>query len=152
MQTRQNNRLIHDALKSRRVTSVCMYVCVYVGVCVWGACMKGCVYGYALRRALMYGAEIWHGGRAGPTRFKSIYSKWPDQRSKVIQISSCYRPPNLVGRGPWPKKNAMLGSKVIQGSTGVNHGSIAQECRMATKFGRKNPWPKSSALVGLTVM
>ena len=44
------------------------------------------LYGYAFRRAMRYGAETWHGGIGdGPTRFENIFSKQPDQRSKVIQ-------------------------------------------------------------------
>ena len=42
--------------------SVCMQVCGCV-----------CMYGYAFRRAMGYGAETSHGGREWPTRFESIF-------------------------------------------------------------------------------
>ena len=93
----------------------------------------------------------------GPTRFVGIFSKRPHQRSKVIQRSSCPRNalwlPNLIGRTPeqsvmhyWVKDHAGVtrppdlvgrtsdqsvmhywGSKVMQGSAGVNHRSNCSE-------------------------
>ena len=33
-------------------------------------------------------------------------------------------PTKVSGKNPWPKRNALLGSKVIQGSAGVKKGSI----------------------------
>ena len=57
------------------------------------------------------------------------FLKRPNQRSKVIQMSICLRnalwPPNLVGRVP--ECNTLLGSKVIQGSAGVNQRSNCLE-------------------------
>ena len=44
------------------------------------------------------------------------------------------------GKNPWPECNALLGSKVMQGSAGVNQRSNFLES-MGTKFGRKNPSP-----------
>ena len=62
--------------------------------------------------------------------YRAYFSKRPNQRSKVIQRSSCFRnalwPPNLVGRTHdqsvmhyWGKSHA-----------GVNRGQFAQEYRM----------------------
>ena len=82
----------------------------------------------------------------GPTRFESIISKQPKQRSKVIQRSNCFknapRPPNLVGRTP--DRSAMH----CWGQPRSTMGQIAQECFMTTKFGRQNLRPKCSALMG----
>ena len=95
------------------------------------------------------------GGGDGLTRFENILSKRPDQRSKVIQRSSCYRntlwTPILVGR---PDKWVMhcWGQMSCRGQPGSTRGQIAQECPMATRFGRKNPWPKSNALLGSKVL
>ena len=48
-------------------------------------------------------------------------------------------------KNPWPKRSALLGSKVMQGST---KGQIALKYPMVTKFGGKNHWPKCNALLG----
>ena len=41
----------------------------------------------------------------------------------VNLLSNALWPPNLVGRPPDQKCNALLGSKVMQGSSGINQGS-----------------------------
>ena len=92
----------------------------------------------------------------GPPRFVVNFSKWPDQRSKVIQRSICLRNalwlPNLVGRTPDWSVMHCWGRRSRRGHPGSTRGQIAQECPMATKFGRKNPWPECNALVGSKVM
>ena len=129
---------------TKTIDSVWEYVCLSVCLSVY---MYVCMYGDAFvvhwGIELRYRAGMWVGNGAG--RFVGIFSKWPHQRSKVIQRSYCFRnvlwTPNLVG------------SKVMQGSTGVNRGSnIDQECPMATKFGRKNPLLKCKALLGSKVI
>ena len=61
---------------------------------------------------------------------------------------------NFVRKNPKTKFNALLGSKVMQGSAGVNQarGQFTWKWPMATKFGRKNTWPKCNALLGSKVM
>ena len=71
-----------------------------VGVCVggsWGCpAMRSMLRGMGLKLSMKVGDR--------PPRLKSIFQKWPDQRLKVIQRSSCFRngfwPLNLVGRTP----------------------------------------------------
>ena len=50
------------------------------------------------------GLKLCMGIGDGPPRLKSIFWKWPHQRSKVILRSSCLRNslwlPNLIGRSP----------------------------------------------------
>ena len=83
-----------------------------------------CKYGYTFRCASRYRAETWHVGIGdGPTRFERIFWKQTDQRSKVIQRSSCFRnavwPSNLVGRTPdW---NVM---HWVKGYAEVNRGQV----------------------------
>ena len=117
---------------------VCTYVCTAMRfVVLWGIKLK-----------LGMGVGI------GSPRFESIFSKRPHQRLKVIQRSSYFKnglwPPDLVGRTPY--WSVVIGSKVKQGSAGVDQGQIAKECCMATKFGRTNPWPKCSVMMGLKIM
>ena len=45
-------------------------------------------------------------------------------------------------KNSWSKCNALLRSKVMQGSAEVNQGSNTWACPMTTKFCRKNPWLK----------
>ena len=119
---------------------VCMYVCPAMRfVALWGTGLK-------------LGTRV----EGEPPRFESIFSKRPHQRSKVIQRSSCLRnalwPPNLVGRTPDRSVMHCWGRRSCRGHPGSTRGQIAQECPMATKFGRKNPWPECNALVGSKVM
>ena len=50
-------------------------------------------------------------------------------------------------KNPCPKCSAVMGSKDMQGSAGVNQvstrGQVAQECPIATKL-----WPESNKLQG----
>ena len=39
---------------------------------------------------------------------------------------------------PWPNYSAKFVSKVMQGQLRSIHDHVAQECPMATKFGREN--------------
>ena len=158
--------------------------CQSVCLCVYPAmrnAVRGCI-------KLKLGKVVGN----GPPRFVVNFSKWPYQRSKVIQRSNCIRnvirPPNLVERThgrsvmhSWGQRSCrgqlgstltrgeitkecsiatnfdrknprlhcsvLLGSKVIEGSTGSARGQIAQECPIPPKFGRKNPWMKFSALM-----
>ena len=82
----------------------------------------------AMRFVMLRGTElkVGMGVGDGPTRFVGIFSKWPHQRSKVIQRSSCFRSalwlPNLIGRSPdhgvmhcWGQRSC----RVIWGQPGV---------------------------------
>ena len=59
----------------------------------------------------------------GPPRPKTIFSKWPHQRSKVIQRSSCLRNalwlPNLAGRPPDQRVMHCWGQRSWRGHPGV---------------------------------
>ena len=61
------------------------------------------------------------GVESGPARLNRIFSKQPNQRSKVIQRSSCFRnallPSNLVERTPHWRVMHLLGSRDMQGSS-----------------------------------
>ena len=82
----------------------------------------------AMRFAMLWGMglKLGMGIEDGPPRLKSIFSKWPHRRSKVIQRSSYLRNalwlPNLVGRVP-DQRVMHCGVKghagVIQGQPGV---------------------------------
>ena len=108
-----------------------------------------------MRFVVLWGIELKLGIGVGdgPMRFESIFSERPHQRSKLIQRSSCFRnalwSPNLVGRTPYRNVVQWWGRAVMQGSSGVERGQIAQECFMATKFGRKNPWLKEKCISGV---
>ena len=88
--------------------------------------------------------------------FESIFLKTNPPKVKVIQRSVLLRNglwlPNLVSRTSRLMRNALLGSKVIQGSAGVNQRSNFLGLPMTTKCGRKSFWPKCNALLGSKVM
>ena len=58
----------------------------------------------------------------GHQRFMVNFSKWPDQRSKVIQWSNCFKKCPVAttfgGKNPWPKCNAFLGQRSSRGRSG----------------------------------
>ena len=89
-----------------------------------------CVSGY-MRFVMLggMGLKLCMGIGDGPPRLNSIFWKWPHQRSKVIQRSSCLRNTLMAikfdRKKSWPRSNALLRSKVMQGSSGVNQGQIA---------------------------
>ena len=121
--------------------------------------MQECMYVWtAMRFVVLRGMEVKFGMGvgAGPTRFDSIFSKSPYQRSKVIQRSSCFRnalwPPNLVGLTSSQRVMHCWDQRSFRVQLGSTRVTIGQECQMATKFGRKNPWPKSNAFQGSNVM
>ena len=60
----------------------------------------------------------------GPTKFESILSMRLDQRSKVIQRSSCFR--NALWKNPCPENNTLLGSKVMWGQLGSTGSQISK--------------------------
>ena len=80
-----------------------MYVCMYVGV-----------YGYAFPRALTYGVETWHGVGDGPRGLRAYFRNDPTkgQRSSRGQVT-------VEMPSDHQTLNALLGSKVMQRSTGV---------------------------------
>ena len=53
------------------------------------------------------------------------------------------------GKNHWPKRNALLGSKVMWDQLGSSRGQFAKQCPMATKFGGKNPWLKRKCIAGV---
>ena len=56
-------------------------------------------------------------------------------------------------KNPWPKCNALLGSKVMQGSAGVNQRSnCLWNALWPPNLVRKNPWPERNTLLGSKVM
>ena len=60
--------------------------------------------------------------------------------------------PDLVGRTPDRNEVQCWGHMPCMGQLRSTRGHIAQECPVATKFGRMNPWPKCSAMLGLKVI
>ena len=81
----------------------------------------------------------------------STFRRDPTQGQRSLEVKLHYKCPAVTkfgGKNPWPKCNAFLGSKVIQGHLRLTRGQISQECPMATKGSRKNPWSKYSALMG----
>ena len=82
----------------------------------------------AMRFVMLWGMglKLGMGIGDGPPRLKSIFSKWPHWRSKIIQRSNCHRNalwlPNLVGRTPDQRVMHCWGqghAKVIWGQPGV---------------------------------
>ena len=100
-------------------------LCYFITEYVWEyGCVNMCVciYGYALSRTLRYGADTWRGVGGGQTRFRteSIFSKrdpTEGQKSSRVQIALempyGHRATRFSKKNPWPKCNALLGSKVI---------------------------------------
>ena len=94
---------------------ICMYVCP--------AMRFPMLRGTGLKLGIMIGD--------GPPRLKSIFSKWPHQRSKVIQRSSCLRNtlwlPNLIGRSPDQGVVHCCCQRSCRGHPGVNKRSNCLE-------------------------
>ena len=92
-------------------------VCVYVCPAMRFAMLRG------------MGLKLGMGIGDGPPRLKSIFSKWPHQRSKVIQRSSCLRNapwlPNLVGRIPDQRVMHCWGQRSCRGHPGSTRCQIA---------------------------
>ena len=80
----------------------------------------------AMRFIVPWGMELKLGMRIEhrPIRFESIFLEWPNQRSKVIQRSSCFTnalwPSNLVGKTP-DKRVIYAG---VKGHAEVNRGQL----------------------------
>ena len=72
--------------------------------------------------------ECWYGVREWAPRFVVNFSKWPDQRSKVIQRSNCFKNALRYGHQIWWEESLIKvwcipGVKGHVGSSGVNQGS-----------------------------
>ena len=115
-----------------------------------------CMSGYAFRHALRYRAETWHGGRG---RAHEVH-EWAYFRSNptwgqrscrgqsALEIGLCYHGATKFGeKSPWPERTALLGSKVIQGSSGVNQGSSCLEM----PYGHQICWEESLTSVCIAV-
>ena len=105
---------------------------VCVCLCVWLAMRFFMLQGMGLK----LGMGIWD----GPTRLNSIFSKWPHQRSNVMQRSNCLRnvpwQANVVTTTPDRNVVHCWGQRSHRGHLGSARGQIVQECPVATKFSR----------------
>ena len=85
--------------------------------------------GYAVRHALRYPAESWHGGRGLAHEVCGYILKRPHLRSKVIQESICLTNalwlPNLVRRTPDQSVVHCWGRRSCRGHLGSSRGQIA---------------------------
>ena len=98
-----------------------------------------CLCRYAFGRALTYGAETWHGGRvwrAGGNRQLFVATR---QVKGGQFVQECPMATKFSWKKPWPECSALLGSKVMQGSSGVNQGSNCLEM----PYGHQIWWDRS---------
>ena len=105
-----------------------------------------CMSGYAFRHALGYRAESWHGGRGWAHGVCGhIFEATPSGVKGHPWVNlplKCPMATKFGAKNPWPECSALLGSKVMQGSTGVNQGSNCLEMPYGHQIGGKNPWSK----------
>ena len=116
-------------------------------------CVCVCVSGYAFRHALRYRAESWHGGRGqAPEVWEHIFEATPSKVKGHPEVKlpyKCAMATKFGGKNPWPERCALLGSKVMQGSPGVNQGSHYLEMPCGHQIWWKEPLTRAQCIAGV---
>ena len=98
--------------------------------------MYVCMHGYAIRHALRYRAETWHGGRGQAHEvFEHIFERHP----QVKLLKKCPTATKSGRKNLWPNCDASLGSKVMQDQPGQPGVKLLRNALRTPKLVGRSP-------------